>query len=125
MKKTPILALALAALAIQAEASPSRYGMIGLTPGETLRINVANPELSMPSGGLPTIHPSLLRYAWKDETGPDQFFDILATAVGRQRTVEGFIRQIRERLALDPAQTSKPVELIAVGTGNRPFGPKP
>ena len=68
MKKTPILALALAALAIQAEASPSRYGMIGLTPGETLRINVANPELPPAPGEFPP-GPCRLQLSFMDSAG--------------------------------------------------------
>jgi len=53
MKKIIILAFVSASLAVSSPAAPSRYGMIGLTAGETLRINVANPELQLTPGALP------------------------------------------------------------------------
>jgi hypothetical protein len=51
MKKIALLTLASGWLALQStqafnpQPDPPRYGMIGITPGETLRINVANPQL--------------------------------------------------------------------------------
>lgn len=66
MKKT-LLALVPAILAVtsQTQASPIRYGMIGLTAGETLRINVANPEL--PDAVPP--RPCVVELAFRDSSG--------------------------------------------------------
>jgi hypothetical protein len=54
------------AQAFNPQPDPPRYGMIGVTPGETLRINVANPEL--PSATL-FAPPCRVELAFLDSTG--------------------------------------------------------
>lgn len=65
MKKIALLALASATLAVSSPATPIRYGMIGLTAGETLRINVANPELP---AAFPS-RPCVVELAFMDSSG--------------------------------------------------------
>ena len=67
MKKFALLALVSALLAVSSQATPSRYGMTGLTAGETLRINVANPELPNPTGTPPD--PCRVELAFLDSSG--------------------------------------------------------
>lgn len=55
-------------LAVSSHAVPSRYGMIGLTAGETLRINVANPELQLTPGGVPP-GPCRVQLSFLDGSG--------------------------------------------------------
>jgi hypothetical protein len=70
MKKIALITLASGCLALQStqafnpQPDPPRYGMIGITPGETLRINVANPQL--PSLLAP---PCRVELAFLDSTG--------------------------------------------------------
>ena len=72
MKKIAILTLASGWLALPSaqafnpQPDPPRYGMIGITPGETLRINVANPEL--PSATL-LPPPCRVELAFLDSAG--------------------------------------------------------
>jgi len=71
MRKLALLTLASGWLAFQSaqafnpQPDPPRYGMIGITPGETLRINVANPQL--PSATLPP--PCRVELAFLDSAG--------------------------------------------------------
>ena len=71
MKRIALLTLAGGWVALQSaqafnpQPDPPRYGMIGITPGETLRINVANPQL--PSATLP--RPCRVELTFLDSTG--------------------------------------------------------
>jgi hypothetical protein len=52
MRKIALLLVMSVSLALSTKAAPSPYGMIGLTAGETLRINVANPALPLTPGAV-------------------------------------------------------------------------
>jgi hypothetical protein len=72
MKRIALLTLAGGWVALQSaqafnpQPDPPRYGMIGITPGETLRINVANPQL--PSASL-LAPPCRVELVFLDSTG--------------------------------------------------------
>jgi hypothetical protein len=93
------------------------------TPGaRLLMLNVVNPESVKMADSLPAQRPSLLRYAWKDDRGTERLFNALAVAVDREKTIDGFIDQVRSQLLTVPELAGKPVELIAEGIRRRPFG---
>ncbi len=53
MRKIALLLVMSVSLTVSTKAATSPYGMIGLTAGETLRINAANPELPLTPGTIP------------------------------------------------------------------------
>jgi len=103
-----------------------RVNGLPTTPGARLLVlNVTNSEPVRLANDVPANRPSILRYAWKDETGSTRLFEILAAAAGGQRTLEAFFSQVRERFSNDPSQAGSPVELLAEGLKKRPFGRMP
>lgn len=73
MKNVTLIALAASLLALQPaqafnpQPDPPGFGMIGVTPGETLRISAANPEVSNPTGVPPG--PCRVELSFVDSAG--------------------------------------------------------